>query len=157
MISAEYRFVVRGLPQPKGSMRGFPFRGKDGRQRVALTSTTVGLKSWEDLIRFQVQDFEGLPWDGPIGIELHFYLPRPKSAPRRVLFPTTRPDGSKLLRSVEDALTGVVIRDDALIVRWVMSKDFATEFVGVEGRVWRVTEARSTYAIGYAQALELLA
>lgn len=132
-MTDEYRFVVRGLPQPKGSARAFVVRG-----RAVVTSDTKGLKSWEQTIRFQLQDFEGPVWEGPIGLALTFYLPRPQSAPKRVLYPFRKPDLSKLWRGAEDALSGIVIRDDAQIVTAQIDKRFATDFVGVEGRVWRV-------------------
>ncbi len=128
----EYRFQVRGLPQPKGSARAFMIRG-----RPVITSTTRNLKQWEQLVRYQLQDFAGPPWEGPVSLSLTFYLPRPKSAPKRVQHPATRPDLSKLLRSVEDALTGIVYRDDAQIVSLTAVKAFATDFVGVAGHVWQ--------------------
>jgi len=81
--------------------------------------------------------FDGPPLEGPVCISLTFYLPRPKSAPRRVVHPATRPDLSKLVRSVEDALTGIVYRDDAQIMSLTAIKAFATDFVGVAGRVWQ--------------------
>jgi len=131
-IGRGYRFQVRGLPQPKGSARAFLVHGKP-----VITSTTRNLKQWEQLVRFQLQDFDGPPLEGPVCISLTFYLPRPKSAPRRVVHPATRPDLSKLVRSVEDALTGIVYRDDAQIMSLTAIKAFATDFVGVAGRVWQ--------------------
>lgn len=64
--------------------------------------------------------------DGPLLLELIFYRPRPRghftglgalsAAGRRMPAPTTKPDALKLARAVEDALTGIVYRDDATIV-----------------------------------------
>lgn len=65
--------------------------------------------------------------EGPLFVELIFYRVRPKthlgtgrnvgvlkaSAPPR---PLTKPDVLKMARAVEDAMTGIVYRDDAAIV-----------------------------------------
>lgn len=85
-------------------------------------------------------------FDGPLGLRVTFRLKRPKghfgsgrnagavrhSAPR---FPCVKPDATKLLRGVEDALTGVVWRDDAQIVEQFVSKRYG-EPEGVEVIVW---------------------
>jgi Holliday junction resolvase RusA-like endonuclease len=54
------------------------------------------------------------PLEGPIKLELLFYLAKPKK-PGHAL-PITRPDVSKLVRAVEDSLSKIVIRDDSQIV-----------------------------------------
>ena len=68
---------------------------------------------------------------GALRVSFTFYRPRPKghfgakgvrpSAPR---YPTTKPDVLKLARAVEDALTGVLWRDDAQIVAESIYKDY---------------------------------
>lgn len=61
--------------------------------------------------------------DGPLALVVDFYVPRPKAhigakgvKPSAPHYPTTRPDITKLLRAVEDAMSGIVYRDDAQIV-----------------------------------------
>jgi Holliday junction resolvase RusA-like endonuclease len=41
------------------------------------------------------------------------------------MHPTVKPDLTKLLRAVEDALTGVVWRDDSQIIHQVVNKEYA--------------------------------
>jgi len=79
-------------------------------------------------------------YDGPLltdalRVTIRFFLPRLKghygtgrnagklkvSAPE---YPTTRPDVLKLARGVEDALTGVIWRDDAQIVSEPLEKSW---------------------------------
>jgi Holliday junction resolvase RusA-like endonuclease len=67
--------------------------------------------------------------DGPLALAVTFHVPRPKGhygkrglRPTAQVYPTTRPDVTKLLRAVEDACTGVVWRDDAQVVRQVAAK-----------------------------------
>lgn len=65
---------------------------------------------------------------GPIELKLIFYMARPKghfrtgkhagelreSAPEH---PTSKPDLTKLTRAVEDALTGIIWKDDSQVVQ----------------------------------------
>jgi len=65
--------------------------------------------------------------DGPLELHVIFYAPRPKGhygsgrnsgvlkhhAPA---YPIVKPDVTKLLRAVEDAITGICWRDDAQVV-----------------------------------------
>ncbi len=72
-------------------------------------------------------------WRGPIRIDLHFGLPKPKSAPkRRRVWPDRRPDLDKLTRAVLDALTHIVFSDDSQIVELSASKDYGPPGVVIE-------------------------
>ena len=127
-------FFVPGLARPKGSKRGLPiYRGKKGQPReftghVALVeSAGRSLKAWEQDIRAAAATaMEGHALlDGPITCDLLFVRPRPKADKKcRLLAPITRPDRLKLARAVEDALTGIVWRDDAQVVGGLVSKVF---------------------------------
>jgi len=66
----------------------------------------------------------------------------PKEAVKRLkkgkrVFPASRPDLTKLIRSVEDALTGILWRDDAQVISQVALKRYAMpdETPGVRVRV----------------------
>lgn len=61
---------------------------------------------------------------GPLQLDVTFAIARPKGhygkrglLPSAPLFVTVRPDVTKLLRGLEDALTGVLWRDDAQVVK----------------------------------------
>ena len=41
------------------------------------------------------------------------------------MYPITKPDATKMLRAVEDAMTGIAWLDDAQIVRQVVTKRYA--------------------------------
>jgi crossover junction endodeoxyribonuclease RusA len=57
------------------------------------------------------------PFTTAVAIGLEFVLPRPKSTPKRWTPPAVkRPDADKLTRAVLDAITGVVLLDDAQVV-----------------------------------------
>lgn len=60
---------------------------------------------------------------GPVTLRVTFVRPRPAGhygrtglRPSAPAHPTVRPDLTKMLRALEDALTGVVWRDDAQVV-----------------------------------------
>jgi Holliday junction resolvase RusA-like endonuclease len=47
---------------------------------------------------------ETTPMSGPIMVEAWFYMPRPKSVPKKKIFPDTKPDIDNLEKAVYDAL-----------------------------------------------------
>ena len=63
--------------------------------------------------------------EGPVSVELCFYLPRGKTV-RRAL-PAVKPDLDKLVRAVLDALTGYCYKDDGQAVGVLASKQYAVD------------------------------
>jgi Holliday junction resolvase RusA-like endonuclease len=109
-------FTAWGVPQPKGSTRAF-IRGG----RAIVTSDNPSLAKWESAVRFAaakvVEQAGHRLFEGPVLLRVTFHVPRPKSVSPRVRpFPTTRPDLSKIIRAIEDPLTGVLWRDDAQVI-----------------------------------------
>lgn len=125
-------FTVHGIAQPAGSKRGFVRGGHvrvvDANPRSREWKTRVAQVAAEAM---RAAGAEMLL--GPVVLNLTFSVPRPAghfrtglhsnrlkpSAPER---PTKRPDLLKLARAVEDALTGIVYRDDAQIVEECLYK-----------------------------------
>lgn len=113
-------FTVWGVPQPKGSARAFVPKGW---KRPVITSDNKSLRAWEDVIRAELQRIvaeiepraRAVIFGAAISVTIVFYLPRPKTAARRWA-PMVKPDLSKLIRGAEDALTGIVFKDDAQVV-----------------------------------------
>jgi Holliday junction resolvase RusA-like endonuclease len=73
------------------------------------------------------------PFTGPVELTLRIYVAVPQSMPkyRRALAltgtlrPTTRPDITNVLKAVEDALSGIVFRDDAQVAITRAAKIYA--------------------------------
>ena len=132
----EVSFTVPGVAVTGGSKKVIPRNGLRYPVTVGSAKHLLGLvlviddndrtKQWKKAVRqaavFAVNGQP--PMIGPLRLEVRFQLPRPKdhyttagvlreSAP---VFPTKRPDATKLLRAVEDALTGAVWLDDAQVV-----------------------------------------
>ncbi len=124
-------FQVHGLPIPQGSTRAWVLHGKP-----VITSSAKGLATWRRLVADVAQNYAPAePWLGPVAIELHFGLPKPKSAPKKKrVWPDKRPDLDKLTRAVLDALTYVVFGDDSQVVEIQASKDYGAPGVVVEVR-----------------------
>jgi crossover junction endodeoxyribonuclease RusA len=118
------QFDALGLPVPKGSLKAFTPKGWT---RPVLTSTSVGLKDWAAVVRYQAQSVApGTLYPDGVAVWLAFRLPRPKALPKAKLTPhTKKPDLDKLIRAVLDALSGVLFTDDSQVVQLTCSKRYA--------------------------------
>jgi Holliday junction resolvase RusA-like endonuclease len=118
-------FTVYGVPQPQGSSRAFVPKGWT---RAVVTSANPKNKGWRQLVAEgasrALADHRG-GFQGPVRLQVSFWLPRPKTLPKGVSQHTKRPDTDKLIRSVNDALTGVVGRDDSQVVEIMARKHYA--------------------------------
>jgi crossover junction endodeoxyribonuclease RusA len=106
--------LVFGIPAPQGSKRVFIH---PATKRPVLTEASSKTRPW----RQKIVDACGTvpnhgPLEGPVAVYLVFTMPRPKSAPKSVTRPATRPDCDKLQRAVFDSLTDAgVWKDDAQV------------------------------------------
>ena len=119
-MSEAISLTIYGHPVPKARARTVRTRG--GR---TVSYTPAKTESWEDSIRAQaLQSRPGRLLDGPLALEATFYLLRPKSKPKRVLYPAWRPDLDNLVKSVKDALEGIIYTNDSRIVDEVARKRY---------------------------------
>lgn len=158
-MTAELTFVVRGLPVPKGSPRAFAT--PDGRAHIATDANrpNTPLGAWQTAIATEARAaIRGqAAFDGPVTVTAHFVFPRPKShylpanrsrivpelrldAPR---FVTAKPDIDKLARALLDALTNVVIGDDAKVAGLMTWKQYEDD-ERRSGVVVRIASLRRT-------------
>lgn len=127
------RFTVYGTPIPKGSTKAFYI---PRLKRAVVTHDNPKTKGWGQAVVDAAREAlgAGVPMDGPVALVLAFYLPKPKSAPRRVTQPLKKPDLDKLVRCVKDGLTRAgVYHDDAQVVELMGRKEFAAGIVDPEG------------------------
>ena len=99
------------------------------RQRVAVvagrprtyTPTKAPVNAFKAAVQLAAQGaYDGPPLDGPLSLEVAFVLPRPqsriwKSKPMPREPHVKRPDGDNLLKSLKDALSGLLWRDDCQV------------------------------------------
>jgi Holliday junction resolvase RusA-like endonuclease len=103
------RIFVSGLPVPQGS--------KSVSRTGVMYEANKKLKPWRSQVEAAASSAMGKTelFDGPVTLAIAFAMSRPKSSKR--LFPSVKPDLDKLVRAIGDALTGVVYKDDALVIR----------------------------------------
>jgi crossover junction endodeoxyribonuclease RusA len=135
------RFFAAGVPAPKGNHRAFVHGGRARVTEHATKGLTVWLHALSDEARVAMKDQP--PMEGPLALSATFWLPKPASAPKRKrTWPIKKPDWDKLARGF-DALTGVVWRDDAQVVRATIEKRWAEENNGISGVTVEVREVRA--------------
>lgn len=116
-------FRVWGTPVPKGSMRAFVNKGKP----VIVHQNSGGIGEWTQSVASAAKDArerasEHLVTDA-VEVDMAFYLPRPKTVSRKL--PHKRPDLDKLIRTVLDAITGILFADDGQVVHITAGKYYA--------------------------------
>ncbi len=122
MREPDVHFEVYGLPGPQGSKSYVGHRGG----KAILVESSKKVKPWREAVvdaALRALPRTHTPLTGPLALGVEFYLPSPKTAPKKRLLPDKQPDLSKLMRSTEDALTDAgVWGDDALVVDAVLHK-----------------------------------
>lgn len=144
----DFCLVVYGVPQPAGSKSSFAIKagpkgnqhytGKVGIRDGRTKESAERHQSWRATVRESAEAvMEGREMiTGPVLLFATFSLDRPKvhwlkdgslsAEGRRHPWPDGKPDGLKLLRSVEDSLTDAgVYKDDSRIVRSCWAKEYA--------------------------------
>ena len=122
-------FIVLGTPKPRGSK--FAVRGKrNGKDCALIVDDCRQSGAWmKQIAEVARAAYDGPLIQGPIEASFQFYIARPKvnfgtgrnrgslksSAP---YYHQTRPDLAKLIRCAEDALTGILWKDDGQICRY---------------------------------------
>ena len=126
----ELSFRIDGLPAPQGSKRHI------GNGRMIEASKKVG--PWRAAVLEAVAPLSFEPFSGSVGIEIVFWLEKPKSVKRDL--PTVPPDLDKLVRGLFDALTlASVWTDDAIVIEVKSWKFYADqERPGASVRIYQL-------------------
>jgi len=123
---------IPGIPVPGGSKKAFyiPSLGRS----VITDAAGERNRNWRAVVAHAVQQvWRSPPLNVPLLVGFDFTFPRPKchfrtgknawamkeDAPKHVI---KKPDTTKLIRAAEDALTGILWTDDAIIVQQRGSK-----------------------------------
>lgn len=132
-MNTPIEFLVKGIPGTAGSKK-FVGMSKAGRGIIIDSAGKKG-KDWRNLVASTGQDafHERTPLSGPLELTVIFKMPYRKgdlgkdglpkrSAPYHHI---VKPDATKMLRAVEDALTGIAWGDDAQIARQRVEKCYS--------------------------------
>ena len=155
-----FNFTVLGRPQPAGSKTAFVH---PKTKRAIVVDAAKGSRPWKQEVAGAAQAAlvgltSGLACDPPFGrdpveLTITFYRQRPKGdygtgrnasalKPTANAYPISKPDTTKLLRAVEDALTSVLWSDDAQVVDQHVFKRYGTpERAEITVRALRTTVA----------------
>jgi len=124
-MAAVIQFRVFGVPQTKGSTKAFM---RPGARFPVVTNDNTKNKGWAATVsgaaQLAVRTGDG-PIRGPVLLWLTFSLKKPKSYPKRRDLPAIKkPDLDKLVRSIKDALKGVLYLDDSQVVYLQATKSY---------------------------------
>ena len=130
-MSFMVNFKVDATPVPKGRAR-YVRRGNH-----ISTYTPEKTRTYETLIKESAKQAMGSsePLETPVTLYLYIRVPIPKSCTKKRLEaiqngsekPIRKPDGSNILKSVEDGMNGVVYKDDSQIVNIHVTKVYSSE------------------------------
>lgn len=140
------QFFVPGIPRPGGSKSGFPYVKKDGSTGVRMVDSSKYVKKWRKTVAIEAEqamngeEFSIAPIGKgiPLRFGCYFIMPRPKGhygtgrnagklKPSAPVNHVIKPDTTKLLRAVEDALTGIMWHDDCQVCNQSAVKRYPTE------------------------------
>ena len=117
--------TVYGEAQPGGSKRAVQH---PHTKRIMVLDANPKAKEWKNRVAgVAAETYKGPLLEGPIELSMTFYRARPKHhmgtgrnagkiKPGAPLMPTSKPDVLKTSRNTEDALSGIVYRDDSQVV-----------------------------------------
>jgi Holliday junction resolvase RusA-like endonuclease len=118
-----FSFIVKGAPIVKARPRFTAINGK------VRTYTPKKSAIYENLVKLEAQKHIKKPIDGPVGLYIHFYLPRPKkliwkTKQMPAIYTDKRPDIDNLAKSVIDGLNNIAFRDDGQIAMLHIQKRY---------------------------------
>lgn len=138
------QFDVIGEPKPQGSKRAMKAKHSN---KIIMKESGVGFAEWrnavsEAALRCKNERIIEEALDGPLKLVTQFRFRMPPSRPqlvkaRKQAWHTVTPDGSKLVRLVEDSLQAAgLIKDDARFAQHESSKiETLDEWCGVRIRI----------------------
>lgn len=109
------RFTVPGVPVPQGS--------KSMSRSGHMYEANKKLRPWRETVAQVARLHCKEPLEGAILLEVTFVMPRTKAMRDKPAPPMTqKPDTDKLIRAINDSLTGIAFRDDSQVTTIVARK-----------------------------------
>lgn len=134
------QFWVPGIPATAGSKMPFTFADKKtGKIRASMAPANKRQKPWMSMVAMvAAEKYSGPALRGAVFITIDFVFPRPKSHFRSGKFSDIlkdsapsfhiqKPDRGKLVRAIEDALTGVIWHDDSQVYKCTSIKTWSKD------------------------------
>lgn len=122
-----WAFIALGVPAPQGSKRGFVNKKTGG---VIITDTSKRLAPWRQTVAAAGAG-AGPCLDGPVAVCMGLTMPRPSSARKKDIYPSTQPDIDKLVRAVFDGISDAGLwKDDGRVSYMEVCKLWPETVVG---------------------------
>jgi len=109
-------YTILGIPKPQGRPRFFR------RGSFVGTYDPKESRQYKDNVSAQIASQDPVLLDGPVGAKVDFFLPRPKTLPKKVVHHIKKPDVDNLIKGVFDACKGILWHDDTQVVSLSCSK-----------------------------------
>lgn len=120
-----YKFIIPGNPIAQGR----PKFARKGNFVIAYDPDKS--RSWKAYVAWHVKkQLAGClkaPLEGPLILAVTFSFLRPKSLSKKVRYHIKKPDCKNLLAGVEDAMEGIVYRNDSQIYSILVTKNYGLE------------------------------
>lgn len=140
--------IIKGFPVAQGRPK-FARIG-DGVRAYDPTKS----RTWKQEVAWQAIGQNARMMEGPLKMSIIFYLPRPKSLPKKVKHHVKKPDLDNLLKSIKDALKGICYKDDSSVCQETQEKVYAG--AGCSLGVWiNIEPADAPTPINYLDVLML--
>lgn len=111
------------MVEPVGKARARTFKTKGGEYHSYTPKKTAHS---EAMIREAVIGLGYFEAGTPIRLEATFYRVKPKSAPKRVILPSTKPDIDNYFKLLTDALEKFIYSNDSQITTAIIKKRFGS-------------------------------
>jgi len=124
-------FFCSGTPRPQGSKKAMRLTQGSRAGTMIMVESSKQLEPWRNDVAMAARKARGSQpmLEGAVAIVAVFVLVRPRGhygtrgrLPSAPLRPVVAPDFDKLLRAIDDAITGILIKDDAQICTSQASK-----------------------------------
>ena len=113
-----FHAFIEGTPVPQGSKTAVVINGK-----AVMFEANKKHKVWRDHVASRMRG--ATPVTDPVRCELTFIFERPKTVKRE--WPSVKPDIDKLARTILDAATGHIVKDDAQVIILNCRKDYGNK------------------------------
>lgn len=117
-MSILFHAFIEGTPVPQGSKTAVVINGK-----AVMFEANKKHKVWRDHVASRMRG--ATPVTDPVRCELTFIFERPKTVKRE--WPSVKPDIDKLARTILDAATGHIVKDDAQVIILNCRKDYGNK------------------------------
>jgi Holliday junction resolvase RusA-like endonuclease len=152
-------FFVPGKAATAGSKKAFYVKKL---KRAIITHDSKKTKPWMNTVKFfAMAEYQGLLLCGPVKLTMEFRRLRPKGhygsgknahtlikAGIEAPLPITKPDLTKLVRAAEDALKGVIWRDDSQVCIQETRKVYVDRDPGVQIQISEIIESKEVGLFG---------